>query len=310
LDKPTIRPGERWHFENIMPGIVQGERIHRVHYEGRTRYQHVVIQDAEVFGRTLVLDDKTQSSESDEFIFHEALVQPLMICHPNPRSVFIAGGGEGATARETLYHRSVGKVIMVDLDKEVVELCKKYLHDSHHKGAFDDPRLEVHHEDALKYLENTSERFDIVIIDASDPVEAGPSFLLFTQEFYQLIKSRLKPNGMMVAQSGATGPIYQTDCFAPVSKTIGSVFPVSVQCEAYIPAFGSTWGFVIGSTGPDPSKLTASAVNNRIARRLASPLRYYDGETHRGMFSLPKYLRRALEEERRIITKSNPLFVC
>ncbi|MDA1189675.1 MAG: polyamine aminopropyltransferase [Chloroflexi bacterium] len=309
MEKPPVKAGERWHYEIVSPGVTQGERIVRVHHDSQTPYQHVMIQDTEAFGRTLVLDDKTQSSEADEFIFHEALVQPSMIVHPKPKSVFIAGGGEGATAREALSHRSVERVVMVDLDQEVVELCKKYLGKTHHRGAFDDPRLELRHEDALKYLENTKERFDVVIVDIPDPLEAGPAYLLFTQEFYKLVTSRLNPNGIMVAQSGPTGPIYQSDCFAPVAKTIASVFPVSAQCEAYIPAFSTTWGFVIGSTGPDPRKLTPATVNSRIASRVTEPLRYYDGTTHRGMFNLPKYLRKALADEKRIITNANPIFI-
>ena len=134
MDKP---PDGNWHYELITPDLVQAERIGEILFEGDTPYQHVRIHEAECFGRSLVLDDKTQSTEVDEFVYHEALVQPVMIAHPNPRTVFVAGGGEGATIREVLRHKSVEKVVMVDIDQQVVELCKKYL-TSYHQGAFEE----------------------------------------------------------------------------------------------------------------------------------------------------------------------------
>ena len=301
-------PDGHWHYENITPDLIQAERVSRVIYEGRTAYQEVTILDAVCFGRSLVLDGKTQSTEVDEFVYHEALVHPSMIAHTGPREVFVAGGGEGATIREVLAHSSVSRVTMVDIDREVVELCRKYL-PNHHRGAFDDPRLELHHADALKYLEATSDRFDVAIIDVPDPLEAGPAYLLYTQEFYRLIRDRLKPSGLMVAQSGPTGPAFYQQCFSAVAATVGTVFPAVYTCEAFVPAFASTWGFVVGSLGPDPTALPAEQVDRRIAERVPSPLRFYDGITHRGMFSVPKYLRKAVADETRVITKADPLFV-
>ncbi len=305
--KSQLEDGQ-WHYELITPGLIQVERVNEVYYEGKTAFQHVVVQDTACFGRSLVLDSKTQSTEADEFVYHEALVQPCMVAHPNPRHVFVAGGGEGATIREALSHSSVQKVVMVDIDREVVELCRKHL-PSHHRGSFDDPRLELVHADALKYLEETDLRFDVAIIDVPDPIEAGPAYLLFTQEFYRLLKDRLNPGGLMVAQSGPTGPAFYEQCFSAVANTVGSVFPAVYTCEAYVPAFSTTWGFVIGSLGPNLTSLSPEDVDRRIAGRVASKLRFYDGITHRGMFSVPKYLREAVANERRIITKANPLFV-
>ena len=301
-------PLGNWYYEHITPDLVQAERINDVLFQGRTPYQEVLVFEAACFGRSLVLDGKTQSTQLDEFVYHEALVHPSMIAHPNPQQVFVAGGGEGATAREVLAHNSVTRVVMVDIDQQVVELCRRYLPD-HHRGAFDDPRLELHHEDALKFLEASHERFDVVIIDVPDPLEAGPAYLLFTQEFYTLLKDRLKPGGLMVAQSGHTGPSLHEQCFSVVVNTVGSVFPNVYTCEAFIPSFGSTWGFVIGSLGPDPTSLPLEEVDRRIAARVKSDLRFYDGVTQRGMCSVPKYLRRAVADETRVITRANPLFV-
>ena len=309
MAKPIIHaPDGHWAYEPIAPDLVQAERIKEVLFKGRTAYQEVSINDGACFGRTLVLDGRTQSTEVDEFVYHEALVQPCMIAHPNPREVFVAGGGEGATVREVLSHGSVTKAVMVDIDREVVELCRRYL-PQHHRGAFDDPRLELHYSDAIRYLEETHDRFDLAIIDVPDPLEEGPAYRLYTQEFYFLLRDRLKPRGLMVTQAGPTGLAFYQQCFSAVAKTIGSVFPNVYACEAFVPSFGSTWGFVIGSLGPDPTSLSPQDVDRRIAERESDQLRFYDGVTHLGMFSVPKYLRTAMAAEGRLITEASPLFV-
>ena len=169
-----------WHYESLTPNLVQAERITEILFEGETPYQKVSIVDAACFGKMLLLDGKTQSTEVDEFVYHEALVQPTMIAHSNPKRVFVAGGGEGATIREVLKHKSVTKVVMVDIDEQVIELCKRYL-PSFHEGAFNDPRLDLHYADALRFLEESDEEFDLAIIDVPDPLEGGPAYMLFTQ---------------------------------------------------------------------------------------------------------------------------------
>lgn len=298
----------QWHCENITPDLYQAERVSDILFQGRTNYQDVLIQDTLCFGRSLVLDGKTQSTEADEFIYHEALVHPPLIAHPKPEEIFIAGGGEGATAREVLRHQSVNKAVMVDLDSEVVDLARTYL-PNHHQGAFDDPRLELHHTEALFFLEETKEMFDVAIIDVPDPLEHGPAYLLYTQEFYSLLKDRLKPQGLVVTQSGPTGPVLYNQSFSAVARTMGVVFPSVFTHEAFVPSFGSTWGFVTGSLGPNPSSLSVRSVDQRIAKDVRGQLRFYDGITQRGMFSVPKYLREAIKKERRIITRTKPLFV-
>ena len=298
----------QWHVEDITPDLLQVERIKGIVFSGRTAYQSVQILETVCFGKTLVLDGKTQSAELDEFVYHEALVQPPLTVHPHPETVFIAGGGEGATLRETLSHDTVRRVVMVDIDQEVVDLCRQHL-PRHHQGAFDDPRAEVHFTDAYRFLEETKDSYDVIVIDVPDPLEAGPAYLLFTREFYELARGKLRPQGILVAQAGHTGPAYMEQCFASVAHTMGIVFPAAYIYEAFIPCFGSTWGFVMGSIGPDPLALDGNAVDSVLSKRLSKPLRYYDGVTHRGMFSPPKYLREKVASESRIITRDNPLYV-
>jgi spermidine synthase len=298
-----------WHLEYVAPELIQAMELRRVIYSGRTQYQEVVLLETALFGRTLVLDGKTQSAEVDEFVYHEGLVQPAMVAHPSPQNVFIAGGGEGATAREVLRHTTVSQLVMVDLDGEVVALCREHLW-NHHQGAFDDPRLHLLHQDALAYLRDTPEQFDVMIIDISDPLEGGPAYKLYTQEFYRLATSRLAAGGLMVVQSGPAGPTNYDETFTAIRNTVASVFPHAFSYRTFVPSFGTSWGFVLGglADAADVFNLSVDEIDTRIAARVSTPLRYYDGIAHQGMFGLPKYLRQALAAEDRIITDANPIF--
>lgn len=277
-------------------------------FSGKTQYQSVEVIETGAFGRTLLLDGKTQSSAKDEHIYHESLVQPIMVAHPSPKTVFIGGGGEGATAREVLRHSSVTRATMVDLDGEVVSLCKQHLTDWH-QGAFDNPRLKLVIGDAKATLEQTAEKFDIIILDLADPMEGGPAYQLYTQEYYRTVKSKLNPGGMMVTQAGPASVINCLEVHTAIHQTLKTVFPTVVSYAVQMQSFGEPWGFCIASLGPNPHDLTPAQVNQRIAERKLTGLRHYDGETHQALFSLQKFLREAIANEKRLITQDNPLFV-
>ena len=303
-------PNTTWYYEYIKPDLVQTVGLRRIVHSGRTAYQSAQVLDTGPFGRCLVLDGKTQSSEADEWVYHEGLVQPVMMAHANPRRVFIAGGGEGATAREVLRHKSVTDVVMVDLDREVVDLCKEHL-PKHHQGAFQDERLTLLHEDALVYLEQHPEPFDVIVIDIPDPLEGGPAYLLYTEEFYGLVKSRLTPGGLMVAQAGPAGPINVTEVYTAIHRTMANTFPRTHAYRVYMPSFGTVWGFAVGALqdSPDLNAITVDELDRRVAARVdPAGLRYYDGVAHHGMLGLPKYIRAAIAAETRSITRDNPLF--
>lgn len=291
------------------PGLIQGSQITHVVFDGQSPYQSVQVIDTQPFGRTLVLDGKVQSSEVDEWVYHEALVQPAMLAHAAPKRVFIAGGGEGATAREVLRHQSVAECVMVDLDEEVVVLCKEHL-PNHHEGAFDDPRLTLVFADAIAYLRDNPEPFDVLIIDVPDPLEGGPAYLLYTEEFYSMAASRLAPGGIIVTQSGPCGPLDVTEVFSAINNTMGTVLGGTSPYRVYIPSFGTMWGFIAAGLPDSPSvgESTIAQIDERAEVRLRAPLKYYDGVAHQGMVSLPKYVRVALDAEARIITDASPLY--
>ena len=298
----------KWHFEVVDLDLTMLYRIKDIIYTGKTAYQNVDILQSEPFGRCLVLDGKTQSTEFDEHIYHESLVHPALLTHPEPRSVFIGGGGEGTTLREVLVHRSVERVTMIDVDKEVVDLCRRFL-PQHHQGAFEDPRVELLHQDARGYLAHSDDRFDVMILDLVDPMEGGPSYLLYTREFYQLAAARLNPGGILVTQAGPTGLLNYTECFTAIARTLSDLFPVCWPYTAYVPSFITPWGFVMALSDPQASLPQADAFDQVAQQRMTRELRYLDGITCQGMFYLPRYLREGIQSETRTVTDSSPVFM-
>ena len=296
-----------WLHDKVTPDLIQIHSIKQVLYSGRTEFQSVEIVDSTSFGICLVLDGKIQSSECDEFIYHEALVHPAMLSHPNPETVFIAGGGEGATLRDVLYHKSVKKVVMVDIDQQVVDICRRSL-PAIHQNSFDDPRAEIHFTDARKYLEETRNKFDVIIIDLVEPLEAGPACLLYTQEFYQIIKSRLNHKGIMSVQSGASG-LTNLENFLAIITTLKSVFTTVCPYQVYVPSFVDLWGFATASQSINPTTLSPAEIDHRIAQKMSKELKSYDGLSHQALFALSKHLRHMLAKDNRIITDANPLFM-
>ena len=296
-----------WFIESVYTDLNVMLKVREVFYSGSTAYQKVEVIDSELFGRSLVLDGKTQSTERDEHIYHETLVHPAMLCHPDPKQVFIGGGGEGGTLREVLCHNSVEMATMVDLDSEVVALCRQYL-PNHHLGSFDDPRTNLIHEDARAYLQNTPDLYDVIILDLVDPLEGGTAALLYTQEFYALAKARLNSGGVLVTQSGPAGLLSFKECFTTIFNTLGTLFDHIKAVQVHVPAFQTLWGFTIVSDTAFP-EVSEDDVELELARRLSKKLKYLDGVSYSNMHSLLKFQRDGLRTEKRINKDSDPVFM-
>ncbi len=268
-------------------------RVKRHILSAKTKFQQVDLIDTYHLGPFVILDNKIQSAEVDEFIYHEALVHPTMLTHPDPKNILILGGGEGATLREVLKHPTVKRVVMVDIDEEFVHLCKKYLN-KWHQGSFDDKRVELIFVDANEYIKKTKSHFDIIIADISDPVEKGPAQMLYTKQFYSSIKRVLSPDGIFVTH--ATAVFYTPDksINTRIFRMLSDIFPVADFYYEYIPSYSSLWAFTIGSLKYSPRKLSSSALNRRLTKRGLNNLSYYDQETHKRIFSLPKCVRKVL----------------
>ena len=297
----------KWVIETVMPDLAIMLKVDEVLYSGHTGYQRVEVVHSEVYGRSLLLDGKTQSTERDEHIYHETLVHPAMLLHPCPRRVFIGGGGEGGTLRETLAHRSVEKVTMVDLDQQVVELCREHL-PQHHGGAFDDRRTELAFDDARGFLQSTDQTYDVMIMDLVDPLEGGPAYLLYTEEYYEIARARLNPGGILVTQSGPAGFLSLRECFTTIYKTLESIFAHTAPYQVHIPSFITLWGFAVASDTPLPD-LDLAAVDRCLQERVAKTLRHYDGQSHAAMFALPRHIRDGIALETRINRDDSPVFM-
>ena len=148
----------------------------------------------------------------------------------------------------------------------------------------------------------------MIIIDVPDPLEYGPAYKLFTLEFFLLLKSRMKLDGILVIQAGATGPSFSEQCFTAVANTLSQAFSICRGYEIFVPSFGSTWGFVTASERINPTAKTVENINSNLKTLNIDDLKMYDGISHQSMFQLPKYTREHLNTETRVITNSNPIF--
>mmetsp|Transcript_50896 Transcript_50896/g.110416 ORF Transcript_50896/g.110416 Transcript_50896/m.110416 type:complete len:322 (+) Transcript_50896:58-1023(+) len=290
--------GNKWMEEELEPGLRVQYRLQDILHSGKSEFQTVDLVNIEPFGTTLVIDGLIQSTNSDEFVYHECLVHPAMLSHPNPKFVFIGGGGEGGTAREVLRHKSVEKCVMVDIDGDVVKFCREHL--PQNKEAFADPRLELIIDDAKVRLEQSPIKFDVIIMDLDDPLEGGPCYQLYTKEFYTTIQSKLNPGGVMVTQSGQAGIKQHPVVFSPINSTLRSVFPRVVPYNQAVYSFMDEWGWNLALTDADavsPDKMSQSDVDARIAERLTGELRFLDGQSWAGIWALSKVHRQTLAKE-------------
>ncbi len=276
-------------------------RAGEVMMRGRTNFQEVEVFDTPMFGRMLRLDRVFMTSEKDEFFYHENIVHVAAITHQHPRRALIIGGGDGGAAEEILKHPSIESVVMAELDGEVVEIAKKHLQ-TIHRGAFNDPRLDVRIMDGKAYIEETSDRFDLVVLDLTDP--HGPSQALYTREFYISCRQVLTENGLLSLH--VESPISRPTTYNRIVKTLHSVFPIVRPYLVYIPVYGTWWGMATASMAADPLSLSTAAVDQQIAMRDLRDLQFYNGDTHRSVFAQPNFIRNLLAGPGEIITTASP----
>ena len=275
--------------------------VEDVVYTGKTKYQKVDIIKTSEFGLALLLDGLLQSAEVDEFVYHESLVHPAMIAHPNPKRVLIVGGGEGATAREVERYKSVEEVQMVDLDGELIEIVKKYLPWS--QEGFKDPRLKLVIAEGRSYLSSQPDGYyDVIIMDATDPAEDSLAIQLYTKEFYELAYRKLSENGLIVTHSAPL--LMKTRLVLSVLETMKSVFPKTGLYAVYIKSLEAMWSFVVGSKGPLPSELSGEEVDRRLRERGVKGLKFYSGALHEAVHKLTDIYLGVFREKGEVFTDS------
>lgn len=281
----------QWYVEESAPTEQHHHAIDEVFYTGRSEFQQVSVISTPVFGKMLILDGDTQSSQGDEKIYHESLVHPAMVGANDRSDVLILGGGEGATLREVLRRDDVKRCTMVDIDGLVVDLSKEFLPEWS-DGAFEDPRARVIVGDALAFMREDHDKYGVIISDLTEPLEDSPSNFLFNENVFKLIKSRLADGGVYVLQA-STLAFHNLSLHCKMARTLRKHYKNVTSFFQYVPAFDTDWAFLACSDRVDLARLGADAVD-AYCTGLKGENFFYDGETHRRLFSLPLYVRRAL----------------
>ena len=278
---------KNWFFEDFkipteLPTFTWGVVIGKEIYSGKSEYQKIEIFDTKEFGRILTVDGLVQLSTKHEFIYHEMLVHPASFYHPKPKKVLIIGGGDGGALREVVKH-PVETIFLVEIDKKVIEISKKYL-PSVSDRAFNDKRLKIFNEDGLKFVKKYTNFFDIIICDSTDPY--GPSVPLFQTRFYRDILKALKEKGVFAAQTA-----YLKERFAKKArKKIKKVFPFFKVHRAFVGCFPfDEHTFSIGSKKINLDKVTFGEIKKKY-KKLNLQTKYYSPEIHFASAILPKYL--------------------
>lgn len=294
---------ENYYNETYTENVIRRFKIDELYFRGKTDHQYVECFSNQYLGKVLFLDEKIQSAQVDEYIYHESLVHPALITHPEPRHVLILGGGEGATLRETLKHQTVEKATMVDIDKQLVELCQEYLPEWS-EGAFSSPKTDLIYGDARRFVEGTQQKYDVIISDLTEPLEKGPSVYLFTQEFFFRIFEILEKDGVFILQAGSTDPVF-SQFYSSLARTLERVFPLVRPYWTFVLSFALPWGFILASKSKDPLQLEEEEISKRIRNRKIRRLKFYHSGLHRSYFALPLYLLENLKEGK-ILTDKKP----
>lgn len=255
-------------------------KVSRVIYSEVSDFQRIDVIETEEFGRALVLYGSIMITEKDEFVYHEMLSHVPLNVHPRPARVLIIGGGDGGTLREVLRHEAVEQATLCEIDRQVVEVSKRFFPQV--GCAFDESRARIVHDDGAAFVAGCGETFDVVLADTSDPI--GPAEVLFQRNFYQDVHAHLGEDGIFVAQSES--PLFHQDSVRKIYANLRSVFPVVRMYLAHVPTYPSAlWSFAFCSKGRDPID------DFRAEGAPMDGLRYYNADIHRASFALPNYVR-------------------
>ena len=249
-------------------------------------YQKVEVYDTQQFGKLFRLDGRMMTSEADEFFYHECMTHPAALVHPNPESILVIGGGDGGSTEELLKHPSVKRIVMAELDPVVIDVSKQWL-GAIHKGAFNDPRLEVSIGDGFEFVKSTTERFDMIVLDLTDP--DTPAFHLYSEQFFRMCQRILRPGGMLTLHLGS--PVYQAETVRKNAANLRKVFRHVAPISLFVPLYGSLWCLAVASDTVDPRTTSAEVIAQRISERRVGDLRYYHPALHSALFALPLFVQ-------------------
>jgi spermidine synthase len=265
----------------------------------KTAYQHIQIIDTEDGNRYLLLDSLVQFSKIDEYMYHESIVHPAMLSCPSPKRILVLGGGDGGALREILRY-DIDSVILCELDKEMIDISRDFFPEVS-SGAFDDPKVEIVEKDGRKFIEESEKKFDVIIVDLTDPT--GPSKLLYTKEFYSIALGRLNHGGVLIIDADTPD---LDGLFANVIKTVESVFTYVYPFFLYIPGYFLRQGFALCSNSSLDTMKDPEEVKKRMESKKIS-LRMYEGRDISNLFNTTKLARSLLSGDYRVSTDDSPL---
>ena len=277
--------------ETLYDSYGQVFSVDKMYFENKTDHQHLVIFENAMFGRVMALDGIIQTTEADEFIYHEMLTHVPLFAHGNVKDVLIVGGGDGGMLREVCKHTSVERITQVEIDNKVIEMCKEFL-PKHSAGAYDDSRVDIVIDDGANFVNTTERRFDVIISDSTDPI--GPGGALFTSDFYADCKKCLKPGGVLVTQNGVA--YMQLDEVTTTNKRFDTYFSDHTFYSAAVPTYiGGVMTFAWGSDDAELSSVSLELIEQRFNTANIST-KYYNPAIHKASFALPQYIINALKD--------------
>jgi spermidine synthase len=283
--KPAAEPNEAGLvYTEWFPGATGlSFKVKEIIEDVQSEFQRIQLFETETHGKLLVMDECVMLTERDEPAYHEMIVHVPMLTHPNPQRVLVIGGGDGGTLREIVRHPEVKLARQVEIDGEVVRICKQHLPKI--AAAYDHPKVDLIIGDGIKHVKETNDaQYDVVIVDSTDPF--GPALGLFGEEFYSNVHRILDRDGVMVCQAEST--MYGMEMLKAITSTLRGIFPLLRVYNSEIPVYPSgTWSFAFASKGPDPLHTLDPA---RVSV-IAGGCRYWNPDIHRGSFALPTYAR-------------------
>ena len=284
-------PADRFALEQLTADFGFYLRAGALLAEQRSDMQHIEILETPLFGRAMRIDGCFMTSERDEFFYHEPMIHLPAVSLGSPKSALVIGGGDGGSIEELLKYPEMQRVVLAELDADVVEMAREWL-PAVHRGAFDDPRLELLLGDGRAFVEQCEERFDQIVLDLTDPF--GPAVQLYTSEFYASCRRALQPGGVLSLH--IQSPIHRPDTLARIVASLREVFPVVRPYMQYVPLYGTQWAMAMASDSTDPLTLTADEVDQRIAALGLRDLQLYNGAMHQALLAQPNYLRELLAQ--------------
>ena len=286
MGAPNTAPAPRYLAERLTPDFGFYLREAQLLAQKQSPWQHIEVFDNPLFGRVMRIDGCFMTSERDEFFYHEPMIHLPALAHPGPRSALVVGGGDGGAVEELLKYPTMERVVLAELDADVVDLARTWL-GKIHKGALDDPRMELRLGDARALIESGTERFDQIVLDLTDPF--GPALDLYTVEFYQACQRTLLPGGVLSLHMGS--PIHLPGSMARIAASLQQAFPIVRPYLQYVPLYGTLWCMAMASDSTDPALLSSAEVDTRIAERGLQDLQLYNGATHQALLAQPNFVR-------------------